>query len=329
MTATREDVTRTSSPKCPTCDRDQFELRVLRDEAVATARCLACSANYLLLDSQDYWFDVIQKGYPRVTRCACKSQSFRLRIDYSVRDDGDVDYIEVHSICSACGKTRRRLDFEVDYGGTEHLLTEPLVRCKNPKILYDLKDISLLITLPDMIRIVDHLAADGSGEFLSRVREDDVWTLIRQDAAEAKETIEKRKYLFVYALPTAIAVSEDEVKTIPMEDSFWKRSEVIRIGSKCHVCEYQFEGRSYVSHCGSPPTRAGETELGLSFELNFSNEYVRGEQIVSKSEAFRRVTGSLLSMLQNEFVSWRAPSCFDNPDVNVRVFGDRFRTRAR
>ena len=60
----------------------------------------------------------------------------------------------------------------------------------------------------------------------------------------------------------------------------------------------------------------------------FSNEFVVGEKIVSKSESFRAVTAGLIAKLRNEFVSWRGPHCFDNPAVNVGIFGDRFRRRA-
>ena len=133
---------KSSSLKCLKCEHDEFELRVLRDEAVASARCLNCTADYLLLDSGDYWFDVIQKGYPRLTRCSCKIESFRLRIDYNFRDDGEIDYLVVQSICPACGKSRRQLEIDIKYGGTDHLFKRPLVPCKNPKIFYDLKDIN-------------------------------------------------------------------------------------------------------------------------------------------------------------------------------------------
>jgi hypothetical protein len=320
---------KTSSPKCPRCQSDKFELRVLRDEAVAAARCVNCSTDYLLLDSKDYWFDVIQKGYPRLTRCSCKNESFRIRIDYNLRDDGDIDYIEMHSICSACGKTRRQLDFEVDYCGTDHLLKKPLVPCKNSKVLYDLKDLSLLLTLPDMFRIVDHLAERGC-EFLSNVWRAGSWVPVRQKAAKAKATIEKSNYLFIYAMPEHFEVPGDQINTIKKEDAFWKRSEVIRIGAKSHVCTHQFgESPPRICYCSDPPTHASYTEIGLSFDMNFSNEFVRGQRVVQKSQMFRKVTVSLLAMLQVEFVSWRAPYCFDNPDVNVRVFGDRFKKKAR
>jgi hypothetical protein len=316
---------KTAFPKCPKCQGDKFELRLLRDEAIASARCVTCSANYLLLDSKEYWFDVIQKGYPRVTRCSCKNESFRLRIDYSIRDDGDINYIKLHSICSACEKARRQLDFEVDYCGTAHLLKKPLVPLKNPKVLYDLKDLSLLLTLPDMLRIVDHLAEQGC-EFLSNVRRDDRWVAVRQNAAQAKATIEKDKYVFIYAMPDRVEVPEDQINTKKKEDVFWKRSDVIRIGSKSHVCTHQFgESPPGICYCSDPPTHASYTEIGLFFCTAFSNEFVRGERIVQKSVAFREVTASLLAMLQDKFVSWRSPYCFDNPDVNVRVFGDRFK----
>jgi Zn ribbon nucleic-acid-binding protein len=320
---------KTVSPKCLKCQSDKFELRLLRDEAVASARCVSCSADYLLLDSKDYWFDVIQKGYPRVTRCSCKHESFRLRIDYNIRDDGDIDHIEIHSICVACGKTRRQLDFEVDYCGTDHLLKKPLVPCKNPKVLYDLKDLNLLLSLPDMLRIIDCLAEQGC-KFLSNVRRNDGWVAVLQNAAQAKATMAKSKYLFMYAMPDRVEVPKDQINTIKKEAAYWKRSEVIRIGSKSHVCTYQVAGYpTSICYCSEPQTHPSYTELGLSFYINFSTEFVRGEKVRQKSEAFRNATASLLAMLQNQFVSWRSPYRFDNPDVNTRVFADRFKKKAR
>ena len=235
----------------------------------------------------------------------------------------------MHSICSACAITRRRLDFEVDYAGTGHLLKKPLVPCKNPKILYDLKNLSLFLTLPDMLRVVDHLAEHGC-TFLSNLRRADSWVLVHQNAAQAKATIENGRYLFIYAMPDQIEVPEDQANTNKKEDAFWKRSELIRIGSKRYVCTYQRrDNLPGVCYSSDPPTDAGYTEIGLSFYIDFSNEFVRGEQIIQKSTVFRKVTASLLTMLQDNFVSWRSSFCFDNPAVNVRIFGDRFRKKLR
>lgn len=319
---------KTSVPKCLKCHSDIFEIRVMRDEALASARCVGCSSSYLLLDSKDYWFDVIQRGYPRITRCSCKNESFHLRIDYSMRDDGDVSYAELHSVCSACGTARRQLRFKVDYSGTEHLVNMPLVPCKDPKVLYDLKNIHLLLTLPEIGHIVDHLAKAGC-EFLSNVRSGDAWTPVRQDAAEAMASIEKGKYLFIYAMPKLIEVPKAQIEGTKKENAFWKGSEIVRIGPKSYVCSQQFDDAlPSIAFCSDPPNHAGITEIGLSFNIDFSNEFISDEKIVAKSQSFRSVTASLLAMLQSEFVSWRGPLCFDNPDTNVRVFGDRFRRKS-
>lgn len=315
----------TSAPTCPECDGAEFALRILRDEAVAAARCVNCSQHYLLLDSGDYWFDVIQKGYPRLVRCSCKNESFRLSIDYSFRDDGDIDHIRVGSTCSACSKTRRRLNVEVDYSPTDRLLKEPLVPVKNPKVLYDLKDLNLLVTLPDITRVIGYLGTTCS--FVSCVRTGDRWVLRSEDAAGVNATIESARYLFIYAMPFRIDVPEYQATT--QEDAFWKRSEVIRLGPKSHVCSYSLGDNPSrrISHRSDAPTGPGDTEIGLSFDITFSNEFVSAERIVSKSTLFRTVTAGLMAELQKALVSWRGPHCFDNPEVNVRIFGDRFRKR--
>jgi hypothetical protein len=319
---------KSSIPKCPKCGGPEFDLRVLREEGLAATRCLKCSANYLLLDSKDYWFDVIQKGYPRLTRCTCKNESFRLRIDYNYRDDGDIDYIQLHTICSKCKKTRRQLDFEVDYSPTAHLIDNPLVRCRNPKILYDLKSLHLLITLGDITRIVNHLAEKANCEFLTRVRRGENWVNIGQRATEVLDTIKKSKYLFIYAMPKRFTVTEDQVGTIKKENAFWKRSEVIRISSQEHVCTYRLGKSHGICYCSDPPTVPWETEVGLAFYIEFSNEFAHAGKIVPKSEGFRNATDNLLRMLRNEFVCWRGSDCFDDPEVNIQVFGDEFRKNA-
>lgn len=133
---------------CPKCGGSAFEIRLLKDEGVGAAACQSCSRNYLLLDSGDHWFDVIQSGYPRPTRCSCKGTAFALRFDYEYRDDGDVRTVEVRSTCSSCGKARKQMCVEIDYGGTRSLVRTPLKYCRNPKILYDLQALSLYATRP-------------------------------------------------------------------------------------------------------------------------------------------------------------------------------------
>jgi hypothetical protein len=100
-----------------------------------------------------------------------------------------------------------------------------------------------------------------------------------------------------------IDIPDAEVDTMRKEDMFWKHHEVIRISSHTHM-------------------RIGET--ALLFYINFSNEFVDNEIIIRKSYTFLQLARSLRAWLEAEFVSWRGPRCFDNPDENRRVFGDRF-----
>src|ERR1035437_2549045 len=115
--------TTTVHPTCDACAGVDFEIRVLKDEGIASAHCAKFSRDYLLLDSEDYWFDVIQAGYPRPSRCTCKAMSFKLRCDYFYRENGDISSINVWSACSNCQKVKRQLTVDIDYGDTEELFT--------------------------------------------------------------------------------------------------------------------------------------------------------------------------------------------------------------
>jgi hypothetical protein len=44
---------------CSACAGVAFEVRALTDEGLANLKCGGCSRDYLLLDSEEYWFDVI------------------------------------------------------------------------------------------------------------------------------------------------------------------------------------------------------------------------------------------------------------------------------
>ena len=47
---------------CPACASIDFEVGTLKEEALAAVKCVACDRDYLLLDSEEHWLDVIQRG---------------------------------------------------------------------------------------------------------------------------------------------------------------------------------------------------------------------------------------------------------------------------
>jgi len=143
--------------QCPSCTGATFELRVLTDEAVVLARCVGCERHHLVLDSEDYWFDLIQASCPRLRKCACNASIFALSCHYAYRDDGDVRLVDAHSVCTACTKARRQMSVEVDYSRTEDLITRPLRHCERPELRYDMRELSLYLTPTDMASVVGWL----------------------------------------------------------------------------------------------------------------------------------------------------------------------------
>src|SRR5262245_41774213 len=108
------EITKSIDVRCPRCDSCNFEIRVLKDAGIGTARCVNCDADYLMLDSGDYWFDAIQRRYPPLSRCSCNGTPYRLTFGYDFRDDGDIKAVRVWSACSSCGKKTRRLTVDID-----------------------------------------------------------------------------------------------------------------------------------------------------------------------------------------------------------------------
>src|ERR1700722_11638831 len=160
---------------CPACAALDFEIRALTDEGLAALKCLSCNRNYLLLDSEEYWFDVIQAGYPRLRKCSCGSTSISLRCDYCYRENGDVRSIDVRTICPACAKDKHLMSMDIDYSGTDELVERPLRYCENPKILYDLQEFTLYAKRDDIARTVNFLAASCKCSFVGWVRINNEW----------------------------------------------------------------------------------------------------------------------------------------------------------
>jgi hypothetical protein len=284
-----------------------FELRFLKDEGVATAKCLKCSGEFLLLDSEDHWFDTIQKGYPRVSRCSCKGTSFRLKCEYWFRDGGDVEGVEVWTICTGCGKSRRQISVDINYSGTEQLLREPLVPCKNPKILYDLRQLTLFLTRQDIARIVDYLGRVAGCMFVGWVHREKKWVREAVHLERAKTIVLGETYMDLLASRSSVPLRED--LSLPEEDLYWKRTEVVRIKSPFTMVYGSGEGQLYY--------------------IQFSNEFVEDETIRKKSPEFRELTGKFVAWLEGEFVTWRGPGSFDNREEHLRLFGDRFTKKVK
>jgi hypothetical protein len=204
------------------------------------------------------------------------------------------------------------MTMEIDYNETDSLVEQPLVYCKQPKLLYDTKELTLYITRDDASRVLDCLG-DRLGLNLSILAREDKDLIVRTvNLAKAKSTIAATRdpYSRIYATPKPLGIPPDSLSTHKQEDSFWRRSEVIRVDSPIRM-----DWRK-----GTP---------GLLYYIEFANEFIDGEVITQKSAQFQRCTQEFTEWLHNNFVNWRGPRCFDNANENVRLFDDRYRSKAR
>jgi hypothetical protein len=305
MAATTHDVA------CPACQQPTFELRLLRDEGVGLARCDACGRVFLLLDSVDYWYDVIQQRYPNVVRCGCRGSSFRLSLKYSFRDDGDVRHVALHSVCESCEKSKRQLSIHIDYSPTTALVKQPLVFCATPKILYDVKELSLFALPDDIFSIVRFFAEDEQCRLAGCVFERRDWKCCSLSLAEAEHAITSKRalsYQFIYAAQRAIDISSGDLETAKGEDRFWKRGELVRIGAPTLM--------------GYAPNKTGRL-----YSVNFANEFVDDERVIKKSARFRALTQRLTAWLADRFVDWRGADCYDNPRELQRLFKNEYQAK--
>jgi hypothetical protein len=292
----------------------------MKIQAVATAHCVKCDQDYLLLDSKDYWFDVIQTGYPKISGCKqCKGKTFSLRCEYEYRESGDVRHIDVAHRCSSCGRTERLFETDIKYGGTDHLVTLPLTPCKNPKILYDLQELSLYAERRDLSRVVEFLASEHGCYFVVWVRRENKWVKCELPGEEAAALILQEpsprgsvSFLMIYATPNRLDVPDSAVNTAEKEAVFWKRNEIVRISSPMNIVV-----NGSISN-----------QPALLYYIRFSGDIVDDGKITKKSVGFQSLTSSLLAWLDSEFVSWRGPRCFDNATEHRRIFGDRFILKA-
>ena len=113
-----------------------FQIRFIRDENVGII-CTPTDKSYFLLDSADYWYDLIQEKYPPKMKCSCKNDRFNLTFEYTPRE-GTEDFREINITCSCtvCQKVKRLPTIEIDYSPSSQLLDHPITFCKQPKIKY-------------------------------------------------------------------------------------------------------------------------------------------------------------------------------------------------
>jgi hypothetical protein len=212
---------------------DIFQMRLMKSEGIGLATTKS-GKSYLILDSQDYWYDCIQDAYPGIKKCSCKNDWFKLKFKYYYRTHyDDVKRIEVKTFCTNCGKALTVLDIDIKYSPTEHLVKNPLVYCQKPNIKYNSKTISRIWKLDEFHKIIRYLSELGFSIYCwywndkNKKRETRIVS-----TEEIKQVV---SFLMIYITQNEINIDDFTLTTnelgIYMDEDLWRKNEIIEICS--------------------------------------------------------------------------------------------------
>nr|WP_314484366.1 hypothetical protein [uncultured Kingella sp.] len=245
-------------------DETEFQVAFIREEGagVLTTRS---GRHYLMLDSIDYWFDLIQSRSPVKKKCRCKNDWFKVDFVYTCReDDGEVREVEVRTVCTECARESPAMRVEIDYAPTGKLVSQPLYEVKNPKLKYKYHEIFCYWNELDFVAFFDELARLGCHFYVNGYDEaDGQFRTELSDLAEAVRAVEEDSHYGIY-------ISRKELDFGRLGKEPFRKGELIELKSSIAMGNTKPENRLY--------------------EIVFCTQYIQGEALADKSDEFARLT---------------------------------------
>jgi hypothetical protein len=270
--------------QCPVCDAREFKLRIDVDEQVGL---LTCSAGHhsLLLDSREYWTDVIQEGRPKGIKCSCGEVLFRVELTYDFRDNGDVRYVDVVPSCYRCGRTRRGASFEINDSPTIELVSKPLDPIEHPWLRGKQVQITAYWQPAD---------AERFAKYLSGIP--DVRVYRQSDGLEQ------------------CGIGDVEFYPQLKHDLYFTNSSIVpslRIRDPQKVT-------ALLRLC-TPLPMACPGGVALLHYIEYNEQILRGMEILNQPESFLVFTRQARSWLKQNYLSKRGKNTVDNPMEYERI----------
>lgn len=98
--------------------KNEFQVRLLKDKGVGLLTTKN-EENYLILDSIDYWYDLIQNEYPKKKKYSCKNEYFYVQFNYIPRQEtDDIREVRIITTCTNCKKVSKPITIDIDYSPT-------------------------------------------------------------------------------------------------------------------------------------------------------------------------------------------------------------------
>jgi hypothetical protein len=254
------------------------------DEQVGLLTCPA-GHHSLLLDSRDYWADVLQEGRPKEIRCRCGGALFRVDLVYDFRDDGDVRSVDVSPTCCDCGRERTGALFEIDYSPTVELISKPLDPVEQPWLKAKRSEITAYWQPADAERFASYL----SGIPGVRIYRDSKG--FEECGIEAVEFYPQLRYdlYFTNVLELPRLRLRDPQRAAPL----------LRLTSPFHI--------------------ACPTGIALLHYIEYADEILRGAEVLSQPQPFLTFARQARAWLHENYLSQRGTHTADNPAEYERI----------
>lgn len=256
---------------------DEFQIRYMRDENVGLLTTRS-KKSYLILDSIDYWYDLIQKKYPAIQKCRCKNDYYKLYFDYVPRVGTD-DYrgVELISYCTECGRQKKFAVVDIDYSPTEQLFEQPITYCERPKIIYKTYSVSGCWKEEAFRNLIGFLSHKDLLIYCWYFKENKSY--IKRFTAEELRNflfVEKKRYIKIYfsmePLEELFVEQLSDVGGVRVDRDIWRKKEVISLNS---------------------PFMVAAEGAGLFYSMDFCGEYLEAGQVKAKSQPFYQLAEEL------------------------------------
>lgn len=277
----------------------EFQVRLLKDEGVGLLTTKN-SKNYLILDSIEYWYDLIQNEYPKKKKCSCKNEWFFVKFNYIPRQGtDDIREIRILTTCSNCNKISTPISIDIDYSPTIQLLENPITFCEKPNIKYKFKELT------------SYWSGDNLSDFLKFIFLDleltvYCWFFVHPENKRRFEkisfekamqiiTVNHRYLNFFFSaseLDTKSYIELTDDKGVYLKEGIWRKDEIIQLSSPTAILGY-----------------------GLLYCITFCNQYLTKGIVTDKSEQFEKITSQLQVWLKSKFITKRGTNCYDGQEA--------------
>lgn len=286
---------------------NEFQVRLLKDEGVGLLTTKN-EENFLILDSIDYWFDLIQQEYPKKKKCSCKNEWFTVSFSYIPRErTEDIREVKIITTCTKCSKVSKPISIDINYSPTKELIKNPITFCENPNIKYKIQELTSFWSgenLKDFLQFIfQDLNLNVYCWFSQHPDNNYRFEKVTFDKAMQIITVYHKYLAFIFSsneLNTENYIILNESNGVYLKNEIWKRGEIIELSFPYVMIGYE-----------------------LLYYIKFCNQYLDKGNVKDKSEQFENITTKLRKWLKDKFINKRGTNCFDGQEAYDKFLNNR------